>query len=81
MHSKVVPLECARSARKFLGIVVYRKNFASCVSDFFGGVSYRNFFSYRTRIVIKKTLPIPSTGLPKHEIYDNSFLGWFVMVF
>ena len=58
MHSKVVPLECARSALKFLGIVVYRKNFASCVSNFFGGVSYRNFFSYRTRIVKKITLYI-----------------------
>ena len=54
MHSKVVPLECARSARKFLGIVVYRKNFASCVSNFFGGVSYRNFLVYRWCIVKKR---------------------------
>ena len=63
MHSKVVPLECARSARKFLGIVVYRKNFASCVSNFFGGVSYRNFLVYRWCIV--NTL--------------NMFLKWFFL--
>ena len=63
MHSKVVPLECARSARKFLGIVVYRKNFASGVSNFFGGVSYRNFFLYRWCIV-KKTLSATSQPSP-----------------